>query len=50
MFGGTWYAMNLLEIYYKHWSYGKDIGTYTYNTDTYELNYVTDDVARGDLG
>ena len=49
MFGGTWYVANLLGIYYKHWAYGKDIGTYTYNTDTYVLNETTDTNASGKL-
>ena len=37
-FGSTWYCSYILEYFYPHWAYEKDIGTYTYNTDTFELN------------
>ena len=48
-YGGLWYCMNVLNKFYIHWEAEKDIGTYTYNTDTYDLNYSSNEDSQGQL-
>ena len=48
-FGGAWYCVLLLGKYYTQLTYEKETGTYTYNTDNYELNLVNNTKAPGQL-
>jgi hypothetical protein len=48
-YGGLWYCANILGKFYTHWEAEKDIGTYTYNTDTYDLNYSSNENFQGQL-
>lgn len=47
-FGGAWYCANLLGKFYLYGATERQVGTYTYNTDTYQLNLINEGSAGED--